>query len=49
MKNEFILYGQNLMKLVVVTALIGLFAMAMFPRNPQGGNVVLASLPSSSR
>jgi hypothetical protein len=49
MKNEFILYGQNLLKLVLVTALIGLFALVMQPQSPQQGPRVLAYLPSSSR
>jgi hypothetical protein len=49
MRDEFILYGQNLMKLVLVTALIGLFALVTQPQSPKNGPQVLAYLPSSSR
>lgn len=49
MKNEFILYSQNLLKLVAVSALIGLLGLTMLPKGPNQVPLVLAYNASSSR
>lgn len=49
MINELKLYGQNVLLLIAVSALIGLIGWSVQPSAPRGGMSVSTYYPSSSR